>query len=333
MRVTGAPRASNARVIVVMNSFERATLLGLALPSVRGALEALKVPSLVVIFDAGSQDGSIELARSAAADGGSVPVALLEAGPGEEASFAAGCNAAAAWGAAAAPDADHLLFFETDNLLDDPEPLRRALELLGARPELGAVGFTVRRVDGTPAAFGCSPPGAVGFLLGQRAAAWLGLDAPALGPWQALGDARWALAPILYTSPLLVRLAAWRATGGMDAAAFPFTDSDLDWCLRASGAGWRLAVLEAERVIHDNRELASSWSRRRVVHFHRSRLRLLRKHGIPGARLLPPLRWTRHLLELAVLGGLHALGRAHPGAIEVRRELLTDALRGYRKLP
>jgi GT2 family glycosyltransferase len=105
----------------------------------------------------------------------------------------------------------------------------------------------------------------------------------------------------MYTSPLLIRHQAWHEAGPMDAVAFPFTDSDVEWCWRAHQAGWPMAVLDVPGVIHDNGGSVSNWSGRRVLWFHQSRMRLLRRLFPMGASLLKPVLLLRHLAELALL--------------------------------
>ncbi len=79
---------------------------------------------------------------------------------------------------------------------------------------------------------------------------------------------------------------------------------DMDWCLRAQRAGWRVCYVPAAVITHhigrssDQRPLAM------VVAFHRSMARFYRKHYAPawprGTRWLPIVGiWTRAALVMA----------------------------------
>jgi hypothetical protein len=280
------------------------------------------------VFDANSSDGSMGFLEDAIAAAGCPFAALLQPEGAEETSFAAGCNVLAEWAMRMFPKLKWLFLYETDNQLLSVSPLRQAVGLMTREPGLAAVGFTTERLDGRKTGFGCPVPTAASFVLGQKASEWAGLDACRIRGWKESGGARWAPCQVVYTSPLLVRMTAWRGLGGMDASGFPFTDSDVDLCIRALRAGWQLGVLDLPGVVHDNNASPSGWSRKRVMLFHQSRYRLLLKHGLARSWYLKPLVGLRHAAEYAVLRAMKP-GPARDDKLQLRRKLLRSVWRGY----
>lgn len=316
-------------LVALVNSFNRVALLQTAVPSLRAALAEWPGGAAVVVFDAGSTDGSREwIAREAEHTPG-VSLELLTPAPGAARSFAAGLNAAAAAALARHRQAGWLLCFETDNAISGPRPLRAAAALLAEQPALGAVGFTVRRHDGAPAGYGARFPTVAGFVLGPQISHRLGLETPPRDPRTSPGAGTWWPCDIVYTSPLLVRRAAWEESGGLAALRYPFSECDVDWAWRLRGLGWGQAVIETTAVVHDNRAQASAWSARRSLDFHRARLALLRQHRGGAVGFAKPLLALRHCGEWLALAALAAAGRRPWEAVAARRTLLRTVWRDY----
>lgn len=312
-------------LLAIVSSFNRAPLLEEALASL---VARLPQHSAIIVIDAGSNDGSQEIVRQVATRA-PFPVHLMEE---RGISFAAGVNLAVQHGLATLAEAKTILLFETDNVLRDSAPILAARSLLASEPRLGAVGFTVRKHDGTPAGFGCSHPTLKSFILGAQLAYWLRLDRPHLR-WREAQDGfttAWAECDVVYTSPLLIQRRAWEITQGFATDAFPFSDCDLDWAQRLKAAGYTQAVLKTSAVVHDNQRASSPWSAQRALHFHKSRFELLRReHGRWAGAIIPVLA-LRHLGELAAsLINIRARGRYFAG-IRQRWKLLTGSFRCYR---
>ncbi len=288
-------------LVVIINSCNRLALLSQALPSICQALQAVACRAAIVVFDAGSSDGSVEFVRTTAAQCPSLEILCLCPPAEADRSFSAGCNAAVQAAGDRFPNLQYCFFFETDNLLVNAYALPLAIQLLEQQPSLAAVGFTAERCDGSKVVSGTRFPSLVAFLIGQQVAKRLGLDQFQITDWQSWGAVRWGLSEVMFTSPLLVRYRVWKATNGMDAARFPFSDCDNDWCWTVYKQGWKTAVLDLPGVIHDNRSQASSWSANRVLDFHRARLRLLQKHRWGPIQWLKPLLLLRHSLEWLLL--------------------------------
>jgi GT2 family glycosyltransferase len=317
-----------AELVGIINSFNRLTLLKKALPALVSALEKCPFPSAIVVFDAGSTDGSIDwLAQFE--NGTAVPVHVISPSSNEDASFSAGINAACAFAAATYPEVLRYLFYETDNWIAGPEPILQAVKLLEEEDRLAAVGFRVIKHSGEPAGFGCTFPTVLDMVLGQQASYLLGLYRPRLKHGGTICGESWAVCDTVFTSPLLVRRKAWEDSGGMDAGMFPFSDCDVDWSWRLKKKGWSMAVLLRSQVVHDNEGELSSWSAKRVVEFHRARLRLLRRHAGNWVELLKPLLLVRHLCELAFLKLFGRNRQQLSVSLEKRRLLISSVLKNY----
>lgn len=290
---------NNPKVAVIINSFNRVELLKECLGTLAAAIcGAGKANEFVaVVYDAGSADGSCEWLLAGGQHLG-IRVDLLVPETGEDTSFAAGINKAAACATMRYPGIEYLLFYETDNQILNFDPVYRAIFQLLAREDLGACGFTVRHHNGTPAGTGQPFPTLLNFLLGKNLVSRFDLETIPYR-WETTPDrSRFSEVDVVYTSPLLVRLEAWKASGGLDAGTFPFSDCDVDWARRLRNLGWKMGVIRTGQVIHDNRNALSAWSRLRALHNHRGRLRYFKRHRPLAIYLVwPVLLPLRHLSE------------------------------------
>jgi GT2 family glycosyltransferase len=289
------------QLAVIINSFNRLKLLKQALPSIIQALEVVPIQSAIIVFDAGSTDGSAEFIQSVAAQTQNLSIVCLCPPADSDRSFSAGCNAAVEFASQTFKNLKYCFFFETDNLIRNNAALPLAIQLLNQETDLAAVGFTVEKCDGTKAGFGSRFPSPFSFLVGQQLSYRLGLEKIHISKWRSLTEGRWGISEVVFTSPLLVRFTAWKATSGMDSTHFPYSDSDNDWCWTIYKQGWKTAVLDVPGVIHDNQLQTSSWSANRVLDFHRARLYLLKKHWHTGIDWLKPLLLVRHSFEFLLL--------------------------------
>ncbi|OUJ71198.1 glycosyltransferase family 2 protein [Hymenobacter crusticola] len=287
-------------IAIIINSFNRRTLL-------QPCLEVLNawIPESIfagrcaaVVYEAGSTDGSIEWLQGEAQELG-FPVEVLVAKPGDDTSFAAGLNAGVAYAEAKFPQLKYLLFYETDNQILEPAPLAQALEQLAQREQVGACGFTVRRHDGSPAGVGQPFPTLMNFALGKNLVHRLQLEKIPYHWHKDAEGVEFSEVDVVYTSPLLVRVNAWQASGGLDTERFPFSDCDVDWARRLRDLGWRMGVIRSDAVIHDNREALSAWSKSRAMQNNRGRLRYFQRHSPLGVfAVWPGMLLLRHFVEL-----------------------------------
>ena len=319
-------------LVAVINSFNRLPLLREALGALTAALRAGGIPAAVVVYEAGSTDGSREFLENWRRELPGDRLEIVTPVPGAGTSFSDGVNAgcAAAW--RKFPATRFLLLYETDNWLAGPEPLQQARALLEARPELATAGWTLRKHAGSEGGvgYGMRFPTPLGLAAGRNLCMRLGWEGHNDTPWQETRGIRWRTCDVLFTSPLLIRREVWEKSGGLDAAAFPFGDCDLDWAWRVRKLGLgEQAVIQSDAVVHDNRAQASAWSDNRVVDFHRARLRLLRRHRGSWVGVVKPLLFLRHAVETALL---LAIGRRRPDAkvkLTKRLEMLRGVWRNY----
>lgn len=319
----------SVKLVAIVSSFNRKRLLVDAIQSLFDCLPRLEMQCAIVVFDAGSTDGSIELLQQLAESSPmGLSMRLIVPQPGDDTSFSAGVNAATRVALDAFPDCEFLFLFETDNLLRSEKSVAAGIHLLRLVPEMGAVGFTVTKRDGRPAGFGCAFPTPLQFACGTHLCLMFGMGSPTLD-WQSTGGVEFAFYDVVYTSPLLVRLKSWVTTSGFDSETFPFSDCDVDWAWRMRKSGWRMAVLKCDDVIHDNEQQISVWSTDRALHFHRARLKFFQRITDSALPELKVFLFLRHCLEYAFLMLLVACGRKNASLLNPRAQLIKTVFRGY----
>lgn len=318
----------SVELVAIVNSFNRRSLLECAIASLTGSLRRAGFRSAIVVFEAGSKDGSAEFLQGWRDNNPADNLVLIRPSAGRS-SFSEGVNAACAEAISRFPNCRWLFFYETDNCLSDIEPIAQAINLLNREPRLGAAGFTVKQHDGRFFGYGMRFPSALSFALGQNVAAKLGLHAPNNSKWNQADGIRWRTCDVVFTSPLVVRREAWKQSGGFDPVEFPFSDSDLDWAWRCARLGWKMAVIESDRVVHDNLEQLSAWSANRALDFHRNRFRLLKRHRGKYVALLKPILFVRHWLETLVLSRRIAVDPSAKEKLAKRKQMLRTVWRNY----
>jgi GT2 family glycosyltransferase len=324
-----APQPSRIELVAIINSFNRRELLERAIGSLTQALRTAAFDSAIIVFDAGSTDGSCEFLNIWCEQNPADNLIVATSSTNGPSSFADGVNTACSTALARFPDCRWLFLYETDNWLGSIKPLHEAISLLEAEPGLAAAGFTVRRHNGILCGYGMRFPSSISLALGLNLAVRWNLERPNASAWRETNGIRWRTSDVVFTSPLLIRRAAWEQSGGFDAGAFPFSDSDLDWAWRCAKLGWKTAVIESRDVVHDNLRQASAWSSDRVVDFHRSRLRLLRRHRGDRVTLIKPLLFFRHLVETMMLMGRSKSDSVAAAKLAKRRQLLNSVWTDY----
>jgi GT2 family glycosyltransferase len=285
---------------IIINSFNRFTLLKESLTTLSPALRKSELDkrSIVVVYEAGSTDGSLEwLKKEGQALDISIDIIIPE--QGDETSFATGVNSATEYALKKYPCLSYLLFYETDNQILEPEPLLNARAQLEEKKLLAACGFTVRKHNGSPAGVGQPFPKLLNFVFGNYIVNRFKLEAISY-KWQTnTNGVQFSEVDVVYTSPLLVRVTAWKESGGLDAKSFPFSDCDVDWARRLRMLGFKMGVIRSDAVIHDNKNILSNWSKARSLQIHRARLKYFRLYNPVGVFLVWPfLLLFRHSLEL-----------------------------------
>jgi GT2 family glycosyltransferase len=315
--------------VAVVNSYNRRHLLEEALASLVEAVDSDAVPYAIVVFDPGSTDGSREWIRWFAQEHPGTRIDLIGPAGGEGSSFADGVNRGCQYALESFPDAEFLLLYETDNWIANADPLHGAMRLLRAEPSLAAAGFTVRLHSGKPCGWGMAFPTLSSFMLGDQLCHNFDIPRSRIHTQQTDG-VKWFAADVVFTSPLLVKAQVWRESGGIDAEAFPFSDSDLDWAWKVSRLGYKLGVLLTDGVVHDNLSVQSDWSNMRVLKFHRARFNLLRKYRGRAVYFAIPLLFVRHLAEYSLLAMMVLFRRRPTLSLKKRALLMKTVWSGYR---
>ena len=110
-------------LVAVINSYNRKALLERAITSLMEALRKAPFESAVVVFEAGSNDGSKEFLEEWRRRYPGDPLVVVTP-QDERASFSDGVNSGCAAAIARFPSCRWLLLYETDNSLEQAEPLR-----------------------------------------------------------------------------------------------------------------------------------------------------------------------------------------------------------------
>jgi GT2 family glycosyltransferase len=126
-----------------------------------------------------------------------------------------------------------------------------------------------------------------------------------------------------------IRRAAWQAAGGYDAGLF-FCWEELDFCLRAIAAGWRVRYCGDLVVRHKvSAERRVEWSGERWYYFIRNRIYIARKWNTGWLALAP--RITAYAVKGLCNGMLWSTLRAVAGAarMPVRPQSMPPVMQAY----
>jgi GT2 family glycosyltransferase len=206
-----------------------------------------------------------------------------------------GYNAALRWGLE--QGASHVLLLNNDVLVEDPAFLTELLA--AAAPHTAAVGPLVREADGTIFSAGGTINWTRGSTRHRRRP--VREDRPYAVQW-------------LDGPCLLVSLEAARRVGGLAPEFFMYSE-DLDWCVRASRAGYRLVVQPRTSIVH-MRGTRRATMRVRELSL-RNAILFMRRNGSP-AQNLTSLAWAIIYRPLAM--AVRCLGKPMdllrvPGAV------------------
>ncbi|TBO30355.1 glycosyltransferase family 2 protein [Aquabacterium lacunae] len=268
----------------------------------------------VQVVDNGSADGSLTLIGQAHPD-----VTLIDAGG--NLGFAAGNNLVLR-----SLSAGHALLLNSDAEVE-AGTLDALLAALDDDTLAGAVSARVVNADdGADQDYPSHFP-SLGQMLKR---ALLGPDFPASGETCPVPMER------LHGACMLIRDRALMAVGCLDEGFFMY-DEDVDWCLRARHAGWRLLLVPKARVLHRGgassgrsphgaraRLEASPTALRMRFELRRSRYLLYRKHRtaveILALKLLTDLTLLAHSLRVLTTAATDPSGRGAAMAM-VRTDL------------
>ena len=251
-----------------------------------GRLDYAKLETVVV--DNGSEDDSVERLRQRFPS-----IALLETR--ENLGFPGGCNVGIRH--ALAQDAEYIWLLNNDAQAA-ADALRAMVAVAEGSPRVGAVGCVVRDVR---ASQGIQAWG------GGVVNLWTGTNRNVTEPSAAVRLTH------LYGASILLRAAALREIGLLDADRYFMFWDENDLCLRLRYAGWDLAVCDTAVVYHEGSASIGKASARKFEYFSRSAVNFFCRHApFPVVPLL--LGSCRSLVKFAVTG---------------RFGLLRATLRGY----
>jgi N-acetylglucosaminyl-diphospho-decaprenol L-rhamnosyltransferase len=251
----------------------------------------------VVLVDDGSRDGTAEAVGERFP---AVRVVRHEAARGFTASANDGLRAATG---------DVLLLLNSDTEADD-EALPRVVEAFASDARLGVASPRLLDLDRTPQWSGGAAP----------TLPWLFLLASGLPAALAAVPGYRRLRPVrsetggridwVTGAAMAIRRATWDEVGPLDTR-FRFYGQDLDLCLRASDAGWRVRVVDGATVVHVGGATIGA------------------RPGAARGRSHPGLLWTDLLLWAEKRHGrAWALAAARRLALGARLRLVARRLRG-----
>ncbi|MEA2604237.1 MAG: hypothetical protein QOF89_5229 [Acidobacteriota bacterium] len=122
-------------------------------------------------------------------------------------------------------------------------------EVFGREPELGIAGGLLHYPDGTPQWSGGREPSLAWFFALASGLPALLAHLPFYRRLKPLAPPGPAAVDWVTGAAMAVRRAAWETAGPLDEG-FRFYAQDLDFCLRARRAGWRVAVRPELAVLH-----------------------------------------------------------------------------------
>jgi GT2 family glycosyltransferase len=194
----------------------------------------------------------------------------------------------------------YLLMLNPDTVVE-PAALSQLVDLMDARPLVGAVGPQLCWPDGTVQSSRRRFPtlGSLFWestLLGQ----WFPnnrfirryhkLDEPV----DHLQQVDWIVG-----AAILIRRETWQQVGPLDETFFMYFE-ETDWCYRCVEAGWEIYYLPAAKVTHYEGKSSEQVTAQRTIRFQRSKLRYTQKYfGSGWAVTLRLFLWTTYVVQWA----------------------------------
>lgn len=255
-------------------------------------------------MDNGSTDGSPEMVASEYPH-----VRLIR--QERNAGFSGGNNRALA-----GMDTPYALLLNSDTVVP-PGALDALLDFADADPEIGIIGPKVLNPDGS-LQYSCRrfPTFAAGLFRNVYLGRLFPDNRPAADylmqdfDHASVRDVDWVSG-----CALLIRRACLEGIGPLDAETFFMYCEDMDWCLRARTAGWRVVYFPGAVVTHAIGRSSDQAADRMIIEHHRSMWRFYRKHRDFFARTIPP-----------ILHPLVPIGILLRGAVRIARRRFVNPL-------
>lgn len=194
-----------------------------------------------------------------------------------------------------------------------PDTLPRLLEVLIQDQTIGIVGPQTFNTDGTHQSSRRRFPT---FATAVFESTWLEGLAPSNMmkyfrvedmPHNGTYDVDW-----MQGSALMARREVYDDIGGLDERYIMYAE-EMDWCRRASEAGWRCVYVGDAHLIHHGGQSTTQVKARSHVHFQHSKLRYFRKfHGWLPAFLLRIILMLNYLAQIVIEGSKWLIGHKRP---------------------
>jgi GT2 family glycosyltransferase len=283
-------RAETARVAVVIVNYQSYAELRECLRSLQRADESVSV----VVVDHASRAADADALSQAFPD---VHVMRIEGNDG----FAVGVNRGVA-----ATRAPFALLLNPDCAIDAKTPGDLA-NWMERHPAVAVLGPRIRNADGTVQASARRFPNLTTALGGRSS--WLTRVFPSNPlsrrnlPLRNASTKSAVEVDWVSGACMLVRRKAFDAVGGLDEGFFLYWE-DADFCRRLHDAGWHTAYLPTASAVHVGGRSSRHAADASLEAFHRSALRLYRKHAGVAGRLLTPVVYAGLQLRLAFMKAL-----------------------------
>ena len=242
MRTEETPRKS---VLVVIVNYRSAGLAIDCLRSLAPEIAANPSAKVALVENASGDDSADQLARAIESEGWGGWVELIVAA--NNGGFAAGNNLAIR-PALNSPTPPDLVWLLNPDTIVRPGALGELIDFLDRRPEAGLVGSRLECLDGTPQFSAFNFPSIRGELVeGLRlhlVTKILSRNAAALSMPTGECQVDWVAG-----ASLMIRRAVFDAVGVLDDGYFMYFE-EVDFCLKASRAGWPCWYAPGSRVVH-----------------------------------------------------------------------------------
>jgi N-acetylglucosaminyl-diphospho-decaprenol L-rhamnosyltransferase len=254
----------------------------------------------VILVDAGSADGSAEMARK------EFPAARLMAQT-ENLGYTRGNNLGLR-----AAGGDYLLILNPDTEVID-EALAQMLAYMETHPQVGVLGPQLVFPDGTVQSTRRRfPTLATAFF----ESTWWQPLAPCSVlqhfyaqdlPDDAISEVDWVMG-----AALLVRREAYAQVGGFDEGFFMYSE-EVDWCRRMKAVGWQVVYFPAARIVHHEGRSSEQVPAATHIRFNASKVRYFRKyHGPLAAETLRVFLLGNFLFQLGLEAAKWLIGSRRP---------------------
>jgi N-acetylglucosaminyl-diphospho-decaprenol L-rhamnosyltransferase len=131
-------------------------------------------------------------------------------------------------------------------------------------------------------------------------------------------------------SALMARREVWTQIGGLDEGYTMYSE-ELDWCKRATTAGWRVIYLGSAKILHHGGKSTEQVTANKHIYFQQSKLRYFRKyHGELTAQVLRLFLLSNYTWQYAlesVKAALNHKPELRKPRIEAYKQVLRSGLK------